>query len=345
MKFPGVGRTRQLLKRAREKLGTKLPILLYHRVADDDCDPWQLCVSPANFAAQMHALRRETTVLRLEEFAGIMEKREKIPSKACIVTFDDGYADNLHLAEPALRDSRVPATIFMTSGSVGRTREFWWDELEKIFLRPGRLPSSLAIRVGSQSHEWQLAGDADYTRAAFALHQKWSAEGKDAPTARQRIYQSVYHLLQQLSRETRDPIIDQIVDWAGASRDLRPSHRALSNEETRQLSCSEWISIGAHTITHQSLSNEPHEIQREEIAGSKIQLEALIGRPVNTFSYPYGHHTDETAEIARQAGFRCACACMEKTASSVSDIFRLPRVMVRDWSKAEFVKRLRRWLG
>ena len=33
-------------------------ILMYHRIAQDDLDPWRLCVSPDNFSAQLELLRR-----------------------------------------------------------------------------------------------------------------------------------------------------------------------------------------------------------------------------------------------------------------------------------------------
>ena len=123
----------------------------------------------------------------------------------------------------------------MTSGTVGRAREFWWDELEKIFLQPGRLPRSLRLRIDSHDHQWELDSTADYTEAVFRLHCGWHADNEKPPTARQRIYISLYYELQQMPRETRDPIIDEIVDWAGASRAVRPRYRALSPKETQSL--------------------------------------------------------------------------------------------------------------
>ena len=344
MRIPGLGRARLIVRNVRDGFSRKAAILTYHRVADAACDPWELCVSPENFAAQMQVLQRYRSVFHLDEIVSVIRSGGRLPPKACVVTFDDGYADNLYAAEPLLAAHRIPATIFMTSGSVGRAREFWWDELEKVFLQPGKLPRELRLRIDSQDHHWELYGGTDYTDAAFRLHRDWREEDAKPPTDRQRIYHSVYYLLQQLPRETRDPIIDEIVDWAGASRAVRPTHRALTSEEAQQLTGSQWITIGAHTVTHQSLSRPPAAVQREEIAGSKAQLEQLLGIKVNTFSYPYGQHTDLTTEIVEEAGFTCACACLEKSATIHSPLYRLPRLMVRNWNAELFERRLASWL-
>src|SRR4051812_35998679 len=126
MKIPGLGRARLMVKNVRDRFSSKVAILTYHRVADASCDPWELCVSPDNFAGQLRVLQQHTSVFRLDEIVSIVRKGGRLPPKACVVTFDDGYADNLYAAEPLLAAHKTPATIFMTSGSVGRAREFWW---------------------------------------------------------------------------------------------------------------------------------------------------------------------------------------------------------------------------
>ena len=63
-------------------------ILMYHRVAEDDLDPWQLCVSPNNFAAQMDLLRRTRRPMRLDDLTRELAQGH-CPRGAVVVTFDD----------------------------------------------------------------------------------------------------------------------------------------------------------------------------------------------------------------------------------------------------------------
>ena len=56
-----------------------------------------------------------------------------------VVTFDDGYADNLWNAKPLL-NMLIPATMFVLSGYLVNRRSYWWDELDHLLLRPNTLP-------------------------------------------------------------------------------------------------------------------------------------------------------------------------------------------------------------
>jgi peptidoglycan/xylan/chitin deacetylase (PgdA/CDA1 family) len=85
--------------------------------------------------------------------------------------------------------------------------------------------------------------------------------------------------------------------------------------------------------------------QRNEILGSKVRLEELIGRPVNSFSYPYGDLSAKTADISREAEFACGCTVFPNLVEQVTDPFQLPRVMVPDWEGEKFGRWLSRWLG
>jgi hypothetical protein len=81
----------------------------------------------------------------------------------------------------------------------------------------------------------------------------------------------------------------------------------------------------------------------EEIAGSKAQLEDIIGRPVTSFSYPHGEYSVETVELVRRAGFQGASTTNFKCVMSGMDPFQLPRFQVDDWNGEEFLRRLARW--
>jgi peptidoglycan/xylan/chitin deacetylase (PgdA/CDA1 family) len=106
-------------------------VLLYHRVAELAHDPWGLAVAPARFAEQVEALVTGFSPLPLGELAARMDA-DDLPPRSVALTFDDGYRDNLHAAEPLLARHGVPATVFVTSWYVGSGRTFWWDELEAL---------------------------------------------------------------------------------------------------------------------------------------------------------------------------------------------------------------------
>src|SRR4051812_45419166 len=123
---------------------------MYHRVATPGSDPWDLAVSPERFEAQMAHLRRRRTPLSLAEFMRRLEAGD-LPCDAAAVTFDDGYADNLINARPRLQRHEIPATVYLVSDAVGSDREFWWDELARMFLdEPVRMHGTLELPDGER---------------------------------------------------------------------------------------------------------------------------------------------------------------------------------------------------
>jgi peptidoglycan/xylan/chitin deacetylase (PgdA/CDA1 family) len=88
------------------------------------------------------------------------------------------------------------------------------------------------------------------------------------------------------------------------------------------------MEVGAHTRTHPRLPAVDDARLRLEIAGSREDLEDLLGAEVVQFSYPYGDHDDRVAAAVRAAGFDAATTTVRGRARPGDDLFRLRRVVV-----------------
>jgi GT2 family glycosyltransferase/peptidoglycan/xylan/chitin deacetylase (PgdA/CDA1 family) len=101
------------------------------------------------------------------------------------------------------------------------------------------------------------------------------------------------------------------------------ARRLLSETELRELAVA-GAGIGAHTRTHPDLRRVDGSERREEIEGSKADLEKRLGRPVRTFAYPFGGIDDDVAAAAEAADFDAACM-----ASAGTNGPRTPRMWLR----------------
>src|ERR1700732_3720210 len=106
-------------------------ILMYHRVAKTDFDPWNIAVSPDEFERHLTNLRNKA-VLPLREFVEL-QRSKRLPRNAMAITFDDGYACNALVAAPILESFGYPATFFIVSDAIRRPGGFWWGQFGVFF--------------------------------------------------------------------------------------------------------------------------------------------------------------------------------------------------------------------
>lgn len=88
------------------------------------------------------------------------------------------------------------------------------------------------------------------------------------------------------------------------------------------------MEIGAHTRTHPHLSRLGPSQLEDEIAGSKADLEEVLGTAVTQFCYPYGDMDERVAAAARAAGYAAATTTRRGRTIVGTDLWHLPRVQV-----------------
>lgn len=342
-----VNKMQRKLRRASDKLQKKFStqglILMYHRVAEEDIDPWCLRVAPQHFAEHLQVLRQHTQPMSLREFARA-HREHNIPDRAVAITFDDGYANNLYQAKPLLEKYQIPATVFVATEYLEKPREFWWDELERIILQTERLPERLSLTINERELNWELGTAQNYSQSEAWYNRNLPA-WDSPPGSRLGLYYQVWEKLQPLSPAQRQPLLEQIKTWANyRSPAPRQSHRPLAVAELSEIERGGMVELGGHTVSHPLLSRQPVTVQREEIKQSKLDLERLLKHPVTSFAYPFGSYCLETLPLVEAAGFEFACSTEETTVWRKSDRYLLPRFEVQNWNKAEFERRLLSWL-
>jgi peptidoglycan/xylan/chitin deacetylase (PgdA/CDA1 family) len=93
------------------------------------------------------------------------------------------------------------------------------------------------------------------------------------------------------------------------------------------------VMIGSHTLTHSYLPSVSEHVAQKEIAGSRAKIEALLGRPVLFFSFPYGGFTSNLVEQCREAGYQRVFTTLPELVSGDLRAYAVGRVRVDpdDW--------------
>lgn len=266
----------------------RLTVLAYHRVTDPhvpgfDTFKSNVSATPAAFAAQMDFVKQRFNVVSMTEVLAWLCGDGALPAKPLLITFDDGYRDNLDNALPVLQQRNLPAVIFLTTDYTGEILPFYWDLIAYCFHHTPRTAVDLPL-VGPR--QWQRD---EKSRARVMA--EWLNLLKRAPD------EEKWRAVRQLPRALEVPVP------ADAFAGLH-----LSWDQVRTLVTS-GIEMGAHTQSHPILTRISLEQAQREVTGSKHRIEMEINRPVTTFAYPNGSTADfnpDLQKLLRQEGFEAA---------------------------------------
>ena len=278
-----------------------LNILIYHQVLAE-ADPMRPSEPTAEvFDWQMQLLRHYFTPLSLDEALQHL-KHNTLPANAVCVTFDDGYLNNLTVAQPILAKYAIPATVYVATG-FSNGLNMWNDRLIYLFADATRQQLTLDDNLVTLG-DWQ-------NRRSQA--QQWLKKLKYLP------------LNERLAK------IDQFYQQNKATEQ---APLMMAPAQIKQLA-QYGVTIGAHTVNHPILKVLPEEQQQQEISRSKQQLEEWLRQSVQHFAYPNGvqgvDFDDTTTEIVIRSGFASAVV----TNWGVSDANTAPHLLKRftPWDK------------
>ncbi|RWB57178.1 trifunctional glycosyltransferase/class I SAM-dependent methyltransferase/polysaccharide deacetylase [Mesorhizobium sp.] len=112
---------------ARTERRQRIPVLMYHGVADDG--PAALArfrLTPAAFASQMAWLRANGFhAIMSEQLEWSIANRQPFAGRPVLITFDDGFQNFADHAWPILRANDLTAEVFLVTDLVGETAR--WD--------------------------------------------------------------------------------------------------------------------------------------------------------------------------------------------------------------------------
>ena len=231
--------------------------LNYHRVLSDlefqntNRPNNDLVVSKKIFENQINYLKENFEVISINEIHQKKNKKRKV-----VITFDDGYFDNLKNALPILEKYSCPATIYIATSFLDNKVIPWWLLIWKI--------------ISSQK---QLNFNNKIINITEKKHKK-------------NFYEMLCRKLISLNKNQQDIIINDLFDAHISEEDNIKEF--LSSEDLTNLGNNNLIEIGCHTHTHQNLKVLNKEEIHNEIINSKSILEKIVKKKINHLSIPYG---------------------------------------------------------
>jgi len=139
----------------------------------------------------------------------------------------------------------------------------------------------------------------------------------------------IHRVALPLLQELRVPATVFAVSCRLAVRDAewRPgSQRLMSADELVDVADA-GVGVQSHSRTHADLTAIAGDGRalHDELAGSRQDLEQILGRPVEQLAYPFGYFDRRVCTAAAEAGYRAAFTVLPARIRTDHDRFRLPR--------------------
>lgn len=208
------------------------------------------------------------------------EKISNIKKKKIVITFDDGYLDNLENALPILKKYDAKATIFITTNFINDNETPWWDRLWKIL---------------------DLKNNFSFNGKKFLLlHEN---------NNRKKLFEYLKSKFFLLKKDNQVDLFNKILLENNIQLTNDKKRNFLNQEDIKKISLEKLIRIGSHTHNHQNLNILNKDEKIKEILISKKILENITKKEIDLFAYPYGvknaYHKNDS-KILKDNNFKLA---------------------------------------
>ncbi|MBN9006587.1 MAG: polysaccharide deacetylase family protein [Rhizobiales bacterium] len=296
-------------------------ILRFERVRPEQAGRFQPLrahdIAPEFLDRLVRALRRwKFDLVSLDEMCA-RTRRPTAPGRFAALTFDGGYRDVLTHGYPVLAKHDVPFAVYIPTAFPDGVGEAWWLALPEIVARHDRIS---LVMDGQEQH---------FNAADIA--------------AKHELYDFLANWMQTLAPAALSAAVNDLcrrysVDLAALSRDA-----FMTWQDVEKLATDSRITIGSATVNYPVLAALPDDAARRDIEMGKAVTEAVTGREVRHFAYPFGHPGSFDARhglMAEQAGFVSAVSNVSGVIrpDGRSELYALPRV---GWNAQRSLRTLR----
>lgn len=294
----------------------RLSVLIFHRVLREPDPLFPDEMDAQRFDAVCAWIKTWFNVLPLDQAVTHL-KTGTLPARAACITFDDGYADNLHVAVPILQRYGLTATFFIATG----------------FLDGGRMWNDTIIETV------RACDDLSTLLAGLPIA---AAGGSPTVADRRAAITALVNQIKYLPVAQRVAVTEQLAQSVHAHL---PHDLMMTSSEVKAMRKT-GMSIGAHTVSHPILARLTDDAARQEIGDSRRFLEELLGERIGLFAYPNGKpgedYSPQTVAIVRGLGFDAAVSTEWGCSRLGDDAFQIRRFTPWDRPRLRFGVRMLR---
>jgi len=295
-----------------KSLENKLTILSYHGVTEKNDNEFINVqgkhILKEDFQEQMEFINNFCSPLSIDEWIQLRAEQKKMPPYPTVVSFDDGFKNNLDQAIPVLEKLSIPCIFYISSGMINSDEMFWVDKIEQCLAFTKEKKISLFLDLLKY---YKI--DSYEKRIKLLIEIKsWCKSHHKSETER---------VIAELISETR----------ISPQKDMHQNYNTLTWDDLRFISNNDLFTIGGHSHSHSILSTLSDEELEIEVTNCTNEISRKLKIEINHFSYPEGqenHYNENVISLLKRVGIMCCPTAIYGFNDIDDDLFHLKRVMV-----------------
>jgi peptidoglycan/xylan/chitin deacetylase (PgdA/CDA1 family) len=304
-----------------------LTIVMYHYVRDlaRSRYPGLKALTVDAFEGQLDYIARHYRVCSVREVVAAARGGDRLPSNACLLTFDDGFLDHFTTVLPRLVARGLTAGFYPPAAAVEGRRLLDTHKIQLILAAcddTGKLARRLLDLVDARrSDDAMPSGDALWRQHAVASR-------FDGPEV---IF--VKRVLQRaLPEAVRAELAQRLLEEYVGVDEATLAHELYMEPEQLRCMARLGMDVGGHGAAHVWLDSLPRPAQGAELDATLDFLARIHGRPPVDWvmCYPFGGYDAATLELLRERGCALGLTTRVDVAHDLGRPLELPRLDTND---------------
>jgi peptidoglycan/xylan/chitin deacetylase (PgdA/CDA1 family) len=300
----------------------KITILMLHGVMDTTVPsawvPLRSQLTTEQLSQALKVLSQYYNFISLTEATEMLAGMRPLIPNGLVLTFDDGYRNNLSFALPILRQFKIPATIFLSTGNVTEQKPFWFDRLDYAVQL---IDNNSVPRQGMPELAEMDFSNRETLRHSFITFIRKEKQNYPTDVA---MHSSINNLAERIEQYPGHGLSEIFPNdpWSGI----------LTWNEIQQAASD--VDFGSHGVNHFQLSLISPNMAKKELIKSREAIEFHTGCPCRHLAYPNGSFNDDVISQATACNYSSAVTTIPGSNKKGDNILKLRRLSFPNFTTA-----------
>lgn len=293
----------------------KICVLMLHGVmAPHDKSAWaplRQQLPPCELQRTLAILARYYQFITVDQAVNMLAGKSPIIDNAMLLTFDDGYRNNIDYALPICEQFGIKPVLFVATGHIDSGQPFWFDRLDYALQQNmGQL-----ISLDYQGHQYDF--DATSRKALISSFKQFRDGCKNRFTDDIKMGQLFHALSEMLELRAGKALADicKNDDWSAI----------VSWDQLRKEVKRGRLDVASHTVDHWRVDSLSVDQIISQLQQSKIRIERELAVKCHYFCYPNGNYDDQSICLIKKNGYKVAFSTDIGLCQSEDDLMTLKR--------------------